>query len=776
MKTSSITFYFLGLLASLAIRAQDKNAININYPLFEEITIEDDDGLHSWSDIEQLYQSDDGALWIQINEGIFRYNGHSAINVTRHLSTNDVRLDDQPTTRFLLDDEKNLWLGRRKGLFKINLETNKIQEIYLDQPANPQNWRNYVLELEMFNDTIFVGSANGLYLIDKKSGKKLKSYLTDGKDVKHRESSKAVQSIFPNIEKGAIWAALMDGFYRIDRNKDTIERHLVTEIWPDTLAHNFSNGYLADKKLYLSSYGLGMVAFDLNNKRFNRHPTSVEQADDYTYNIIRTVIKISDSTLLINATKRGNAVFNMNTNTYQWLPTPDIFKEGVFLYLDKSGFVWGGKRGRLFRTEKPVILTNGKNKVIFDVSAVYANGRLLTRPSIDGYLPIELRENENNIKLDFSITEPHLHKDLHYEYQLNQEAWRPIKDKNQLELFGLQSSGNTIRLRAKDKAENVLASTKIFLDLVVPFYKTPLFLVSLGLLAILLTYFLVNYFNQKEVSKKLQELDTVKSNFFANISHELRTPLTLIKGPLEEQLESPGLTVVEKQNLSIAKNNTERLETLVNQLLDLSKLESGFYKLNATKGNLSNFLKAVSESFSYQAKEKNQLLDIDITFGGSNFFYDKDVLQKVVTNLLGNALKYSPEKAKIKLQAKVENPRLHLTVQNTGVSLHNEELSQLFNRFHRGNENEPGTGIGLALTKELVELHKGTIKAESQSDSITFLVELPIVEEAFETSEKSVTVKNQSSIETPTPPIIPSKEIVSAESKIDSELPILLMG
>lgn len=244
------------------------------------------------------------------------------------------------------------------------------------------------------------------------------------------------------------------------------------------------------------------------------------------------------------------------------------------------------------------------------------------------------------------------------------------------------------------------------------------------------------YRNRQKTTKRLKELDTAKSNFFANISHELRTPLSLIRGPVEQQLENANLSQEDKQNLGIAKNNTERLTTLVDQLLDLSKLESGFYKLNISKGLLSSFLKSQAESFLFRAKKKSQLFNIKISIDENYYWYDNDVLQKVVGNLLSNALKYSPDKSNIDFKAEIKRGNLLLSVQNTGISLTEDEIEEIFNRFHRSHENETGTGIGLALTKELVELHKGNIKAESNNDSVTFNIQLPIHEAAFSTEEK----------------------------------------
>ncbi|WGK64044.1 helix-turn-helix domain-containing protein [Croceiramulus getboli] len=299
---------------------------------------------------------------------------------------------------------------------------------------------------------------------------------------------------------------------------------------------------------------------------------------------------------------------------------------------------------------------------------------------------------------------------------------------------------------------------------------------GIGLTSMVGLFMFLLYRNRQKTNKKLRELDTIKSNFFANISHELRTPLTLIKGPLESQMDNEKLSEKDKQILLIAKNHTERLETLVDQLLDLSKLESGFYALNLSFGDLSTFLRTIATSFTYQAAQKKQQFHIHIGKDDKDLLYDPDIIQKIVSNLLSNALKYSPQGATINLNASISNKLLLLSIKNTGVSLSKEQRVQIFNRFHRSHQETTGTGIGLALTKELVELHKGNISVESKSNSVLFEIRLPVGKSAFQTDELSE--RSQGQIMTKIPALTPNvdnQNLTSAENKMDSERPIVLI-
>ncbi|HKL91159.1 MAG TPA: tetratricopeptide repeat protein, partial [Allomuricauda sp.] len=263
-----------------------------------------------------------------------------------------------------------------------------------------------------------------------------------------------------------------------------------------------------------------------------------------------------------------------------------------------------------------------------------------------------------------------------------------------------------------------------------------LFLGGIALTSLAGLFLFLLYRNRQKTNKKLRELDVAKSNFFANISHELRTPLSLIQGPVEQQLERAELSQQDRRNLTIAKKNTQQLATLVDQLLDLSKVESGFYKLNVSKAVLSTFLKSQAESFLFNAEKKSQQLQIKISIDENYYWFDTDILQKVVGNLLGNAVKYSPQNAKINFDAEIAKGNLSLSVKNTGVSLTKKELQEIFNRFHQIHDNKRGTGIGLVLTKELVGLHKGNIEAESSANSVAFHIEIPILEAQYSSEEK----------------------------------------
>lgn len=272
--------------------------------------------------------------------------------------------------------------------------------------------------------------------------------------------------------------------------------------------------------------------------------------------------------------------------------------------------------------------------------------------------------------------------------------------------------------------------------------------------------------------ENLMELDRLKSKFFTNISHEFRTPLTLIKGPIEDQLASTTLTTAQRKNIAAAQKNTYRLESLVEEMLALSKLESGALKLQVSSGNLRDFILAQTDAFTYSSTEKQIDFQIELENHSEAEWFDHEAIQKIITNLLGNAFKYTPEQGTITLKGKKTASSYELEIQNSDSYISEANQLQIFQRFYQTDPSNPGTGIGLALTKELVELHKGQISVESTKEYGTlFKLKLPVIKEAFSASE--IITNSTPSIERT---VLPSEDEVSNKFTSTSEdTPIMLI-
>jgi signal transduction histidine kinase/DNA-binding response OmpR family regulator len=288
---------------------------------------------------------------------------------------------------------------------------------------------------------------------------------------------------------------------------------------------------------------------------------------------------------------------------------------------------------------------------------------------------------------------------------------------------------------------------------------------NFSLIAFLLMIFLAgalyrNFRIKKKTSELLSEIDELKSRMFSNISHEFRTPLTLILGPLDEMIEEGESKRPSAKILKMMQRNASRLLTLVNQMLDLSKMDAGKLKLELVENDVAQALRTMILSFSSLAEQKHITFIYEIQDQPCMTFFDPDKLEKIINNLLSNAFKFTPENGTIKITAKLfsgtktpvisriecENPVLELSVEDTGKGIPEDHLDKVFDRFHQvegtSEIEQVGSGIGLALTKELVNLMHGKITVDSKmGKGSVFKVIIPLGKNHLKEKEYTFMVK-----------------------------------
>ena len=217
--------------------------------------------------------------------------------------------------------------------------------------------------------------------------------------------------------------------------------------------------------------------------------------------------------------------------------------------------------------------------------------------------------------------------------------------------------------------------------------------------------------------EKVQEINNVKTNFFSNISHEFRTPITLLLGPLKD-LYDHSTSYDQRSLFGTMLRNAQRLLRLVNQLLDLSRLEAGKMKLHAAETDLVQFLKEMVCSYESLAIEKHIKFVFYPQVEELIVYVDQEKMEKVVHNLLSNAFKFTGEGGEVFLNLKVADKHAMIMVKDTGIGIPADELDKVFDRFYQVDSSQTrgyeGSGLGMALAKELVELHHGTISVESK--------------------------------------------------------------
>lgn len=301
------------------------------------------------------------------------------------------------------------------------------------------------------------------------------------------------------------------------------------------------------------------------------------------------------------------------------------------------------------------------------------------------------------------------------------------------------------------------------------------YLIGLIILSLLLIVVIYNrYIIKQKATKKLEELDEIKSRFFANISHEFRTPLSLIIGPLQQKIEA-ATTEKDKEDLQLMKRNAERLHNLIDQLLDLSKIESGSMKLRVEEGDLVHLTKIVYASFSSVAEQKKIDYQHEIKEETIHGFYDRDKLEKILFNLLSNAFKFTPDNGRVSLSINKENDHAIITVNDSGPGIPDSKLASIFERFYQIDDSATraagGTGVGLALSKELAEVHHGKLSVTSkEAGGCEFMLMLPLSRDVYK-SDLIVAATEEPRVQTP------AHYISEGDAReINDQLPVVMIA
>ncbi len=246
--------------------------------------------------------------------------------------------------------------------------------------------------------------------------------------------------------------------------------------------------------------------------------------------------------------------------------------------------------------------------------------------------------------------------------------------------------------------------------------------VSLFSIAGFITYLL---FQRRRIT---QQFEQEKLRLFENIFHEIRTPLTLIDGPIQVMKQDAGAS--DQEQLALMERNSKKLIHLVNELLDASKLGKGSYQLHYTSGELGSFIENIVESFAGEAETKDITIVNAQEYPENYYSFPADGLEKILSNLIGNAVKYCPPTSQIHVASQIRDNTLVIEVRDNGPGIPKKEQKKVFRRFFRGKHpaDVNGTGIGLSLVKELVDLAQGTIDLQSNSEGTTFIVSIPVHE------------------------------------------------
>jgi signal transduction histidine kinase/ligand-binding sensor domain-containing protein/AraC-like DNA-binding protein len=755
-----------------------------------------------------IYEDSQSNVWIGgiMGSGLFKTDLFAR---KYHLNTNFTNVESAYESPL---NPGILWIASQEtALSKMNLKTNKIIN-YLHEKDNIKSiGHNWVRSLYQENiGTLWVGLGNGgaygsqdgnggIDRMDIEAETFTHFKLTrndDGLD----NFSYTVYSICEDHE-GHLWLGTgPGGIFRSDKNKKEFNHFKILK--NDSLSKNvFLNIARIDKNgdLWASDFaGEGtLYLYDRKKGKFNPYLKGFKMYD---------LLIDEKGWLLIGTWEKGLLHLNPVDRTYIQYTKKDGLPsiEGVDITEGENGIFWVNTRigPAKFESETGKISSVGLPKHRYNTGIFKASDNHLYLGSHNGlssfypdqvlgnpYPPEVILESINITGKTFNLLNTisdkselllsHNQNDLTFEYVgLHYSDPAQNQYRYRLEPYditwidgGEQRTARYTNLDPGEYTFQVIASnsngvwnlkgTSINIVINKPWWNTNIAYMVYIFLVFGLVYSLRRYelsrqklkFNLKLgnlETEKLKEVDQIKSRFFANISHEFRTPLTLIFGPAKDIAENTNDEYT-KKNAGIIKKNAAKLYGLVNQLLDLSKLEAGKMALQTREQNIIPLLKVLVLSFTTLAERKSITLKFDSSDEKIDAYIDKDKVEKIITNILSNAFKFTPKGGEIDFNVLKSEGEVEISVKDTGIGIPAERKEKIFDRFYQvdgSNTREgEGTGIGLALTKELVELHKGNITAESiHGKGTTIRLKLPLGKDHLKPEEivrKEIKVKTE---------------------------------
>lgn len=676
-------------------------------------------------------------LWILTNNGIDIYDNSNEMFSKKYFNKllTDT-FDHNYITSLIEDTDKDIyWIGTaQKGLLRYNSKTNSIKQY--DYNFNDEFTLSAIgiLDLSLGNkDDIWIGGIDGLYNLDKKSNKIIKLKLDPNDTLSLNDN--IVLSLFKD-SRNDIWiGSNSGGLFKYEKELNSIIPHPV-------FLNQKKNGNIQDifedklGNLWVGTFENGFYNYDRDQKKLKETYT---QKEGLSSNLVQSILSDDNGNLWIG-TQNGLSFFNIISKKIRKYFIEDGLCSNYFVegkLKSKKGILYFGTDAGLiyFHPDSILIDSIPPQVVIQDIS-------LFNRPD-------EKLEYEGFISEIKEITLPYNQNDLHFEY-VGLHYGEPLRNQYKYILEGFDKewidAGNlrTATYTNLDPGEYIFkviasnrdgvwnetgASLKVIIN-------PPLWATTWAYILYLILFGSILYYTWKmqlkrvkvkhdfEMSKfeaqKLHEVDEIKSRFFANISHEFRTPLTLILGPAEKIINSESPNPTKEAN--IIKTNAHRLLELVNQLLDLSKIDAGKLQLKAIKSNIVSFTKNLALSFESLAEAKDINLRITSDKEYIELYFDKDKMTKIIGNLLSNSFKFTQEGGEINIGIKEPiNNKIEIKISDTGIGIPANELPKLFDRFYQIDSSHTkeyeGTGIGLALVKELVELHQGFISVKSTGDN-----------------------------------------------------------
>lgn len=721
----------------------------------------------SYNDVRAFYEDENANIWIGTDGGGLNvYNPlQNTFKTYRYNPLNANSLASDAVLDIMQDAGQDMWVSTwGGGLNHLNRATSQFTH-YTNTPGNAQTISSNYVQKSLIDSkgNFWVATYyGGLNLFDKATGKFKR--ITASADGRSRLTGNNIVSIKEDRQQN-LWIGTDDGGLNCYNLNTRQFKHYFNnqDKYPDLRI------IFIDHKGQLWIGQNGLYLFDKQTQKFKLFTTKGGLGTEFIKGIEEDVahhlwISTSNGLTKLDPQKLSTKKYN----TADGLQGQE-FEANASLKAKNGLLYFGGVNGfNQFNPQSinanpfipPVYITSLQvfNKLILPDSADSP-----LRNDISSTKEIKLSYKQSTIAFTFSALNYTATENNQYAYKLEglDNNWYYTGNERKVSFTNLGPGQYTLYIKASnnDGIWNQQGAS-LHITITPPFWATWWFrlgvTVVIGYIAYLILKFKKNLDLQKIEEQKREEIHQHKLQFFTNISHEFRTPLSLIMGPLENLLKDDK-QLGNTHQYQMMYRNANRLMLLINELMDFRKVESGALQLKVMPGNINMFVKELAEEFTGAAIQKDIQIDIKLQANLTQAWFDRQLLEKIVLNLINNSLKYTPTGGKIVVEVlsslndfkpSFENSLVvknsfrakqycYVRIADDGIGISKESINHLFERYYRITEAHLGSGIGLAFVKSLTVMHKGDIYVHSQRHEGTeIIIALPCTEIDYSTNEK----------------------------------------
>lgn len=679
--------------------------------------------------VREIVQDSSGNIWMALEEsGIAKLD----------LLTNELKhftVTDQPgslsfsNVHGLLVNGNDLWLGTHyHGLDIMDLKTGKIKKHYNVRNNTTDIGSNFVVSfLKTTKGFVYTATSSGLYLYNSS---------TDNFSPVTSIPDRAFVSCLIEDSQGKLWVGTGQGLYLLDPTsanaihfKDPIDEE-IAKVHITSLQEDSSGDIWATTE----ANGLWRVSKDL--KKFRRYTV----ADGLPSNVCFKVIEDNHKVLWVS-TYNGLARLQPRNDSILTLTIEDGLLNNQFNYnsgfKDTRGMLYFGSTKGLIAFE-PATRHNKQNAPGLYITGFQINNIELSitkngplKQSIQYTNSITLQHNQSSFSIDFAALGYSSPEKIQYSYRMAgiDTGWTLLEHNRKVYFTNLKPGDYLFMVKASSFNFDGAPEKELKITIVPPIWATGWAYLVYAIVTIsLATYLLRSYIAVKE-TEKAKELVDAKLEFFTNIAHEIKTPLTLIKGPLDNLSEMTDDIPAIKPDIQAMEKSAIRLMNLVEQVLDFRQTQLNAYHLHFTATCINDILKEVIDLFEPLVKKRKLDYTAELPVSTIVTWADKEALQKIFTNLMSNAVKYAQTKVTVTLSSSKEENIITIIFSNDGLLIPAAMKERIFEPFFRlkNTQNMKGSGVGLALSRSLVELHNGKLYLSQPAESMNvFIVTIPL--------------------------------------------------